>query len=209
MTGCEPMKSEMSVRSFDPALTVTRSGWPSKLPTKSGPGLLPDREGRGVLVVEEAVADARQQHHIVRLAVADQDVGYAVAGQVADDRGDRAGTAGFSRGPAVKVMLSPCGLVEQDRDLVGALVGDHQVGQASPLTSATVIPTGLVPAKKPCPPLIGRSELAVAQARIDEHVVAAAVGDDQVGDAVAVKVGQLDGAGGEQARERFVGPRRN
>ena len=35
------MKSEISVRSFDPALTVTRSGLPSKLPTKSGPGSLP------------------------------------------------------------------------------------------------------------------------------------------------------------------------
>ena len=31
----------MSVRSFDPALTVTRSGLPSKLPTNSGPGWLP------------------------------------------------------------------------------------------------------------------------------------------------------------------------
>ena len=39
--GTSPMKSEISVRSFDPALTVTRSGWPSKLPTKSGPGLVP------------------------------------------------------------------------------------------------------------------------------------------------------------------------
>ena len=32
-----------------------------------------------------------------------------------------------------------------------------------------------------------RPELAVAQARVNQHVVAAAVGDDQVGDAVAVK----------------------
>ena len=44
-----------------------------------------------------------------------------------------------------------------------------------------------------------RPELAVAQAGIDQHVVAAAVGDDQVGDAVAVQVGQLHGAGVEQA----------
>ena len=41
MTGCEPMKSEMSVRSFDPELTVRRPGVPSKLPKKMGPGLLP------------------------------------------------------------------------------------------------------------------------------------------------------------------------
>ena len=50
------------------------------------------------------------------------------------------------------------------------------------------------------PAVEGRAELAVAQAGIDQHVVAAAVGDDQVGDAVAVEVGQLDGAGSEQAR---------
>ena len=44
-----------------------------------------------------------------------------------------------------------------------------------------------------------RPELAVAQAGVDQDVVAAAVGDDQVGDAVAVQVGQRHGAGLEQA----------
>ena len=44
-----------------------------------------------------------------------------------------------------------------------------------------------------------RPELAVAQPGIDQHVVAAAVGDDQVGDAVAVQVSQRHGAGVEQA----------
>ena len=34
------------------------------------------------------------------------------------------------------------------------------------------------------------TELAVPEPGIDQHVVAAAVGDDQVGDAVAVQVGQ-------------------
>ena len=40
-----------------------------------------------------------------------------------------------------------------------------------------------------------RAELAVAEPRIDQHVVAAAVGDDQVGDAVAVEVSQLTAPG--------------
>ncbi|MBV8382916.1 MAG: VCBS repeat-containing protein, partial [Planctomycetaceae bacterium] len=40
----------------------------------------------------------------------------------------------------------------------------------------------------------GLPELAVAQAGVDQHVVAAAVGHDQVGDAVAVEVGQGHGA---------------
>ena len=35
------MKSEIKVRLFDPALTVTRSGLPSKLPTNTSPGLSP------------------------------------------------------------------------------------------------------------------------------------------------------------------------
>ena len=39
--GDEPVKSVMSVRSFDPELTVSRPGLPLKLPKKMGPGLLP------------------------------------------------------------------------------------------------------------------------------------------------------------------------
>ena len=39
VTGFGPSKSEISVRSFDPALTVTRSVWPLKLPTKLGTGI--------------------------------------------------------------------------------------------------------------------------------------------------------------------------
>ena len=44
------------------------------------------------------------------------------------------------------------------------------------------------------------SEPVVDEALIDQDVVAAAVGDDQVLDAVAVEVGQRDGAGVPQAR---------
>ena len=41
VVGFGPSKPEISVRSFDPALTVTRSVWPLKLPTKVGPGSVP------------------------------------------------------------------------------------------------------------------------------------------------------------------------
>ena len=75
VVGFAPSKPEISVRSFDPALTVTRPVWPLKLPTKLGTGLVPDGEGRGVRVVEEPLADARQQHDVVRPAVGDQEVG--------------------------------------------------------------------------------------------------------------------------------------
>ena len=67
-----------------------------------------------------------------------------------------------------------------------------------------MIPTGLVPDEVAIPAVDRRPELAVAQAGVDQDVVAAAVGDDQVGDAVAVQVRQRHGAGLEQAR-RLIG----
>ena len=45
-----------------------------------------------------------------------------------------------------------------------------------------------------------RTERPVPQPRVNEDVVAAAVGDDQVEDAVVVEVRQRDGARGDQAR---------
>ena len=47
VVGSDPRKPEISVRSFDPALTVTRSVWPSKLPTNVGPGSVPTAKGVG------------------------------------------------------------------------------------------------------------------------------------------------------------------
>ena len=43
-----PRNPEISVKSFDPALTVTRSVWPLKLPTKVGPGSVPTAKRVGV-----------------------------------------------------------------------------------------------------------------------------------------------------------------
>ena len=163
MTGCEPMKSEMSVRSFDPELTVTMSGLPSKLPTNRGPGWLPTEKDLGVLVVEEATADARQQHHIVRLAVADQDVGYTVTGHVLDDRGHRAVT-GLEPGPRREGDAVALRLVEQDRDVVGALVGDHQVGPAVAVDIGHGDPHWVGAGEEAVAAIEGWSELAVAQA---------------------------------------------
>ena len=105
----------------------------------------------------------------------------------------------LSRGPGTKVKPSPWRLVEQDGDVVGALVGDDQVGPAVAVEVGDGDADRVGAGEEAVAAVERRAELAVAQAGIDQHVVAAAVGDDQVGDAVAVEVGQRDGAGGEQA----------
>ena len=67
------------------------------------PGIVADREGLGILVVEEPAADAREQGDVVRPAVADQDVLIGAAGgEVADDRGDRACPAGIQPRPRIE-----------------------------------------------------------------------------------------------------------
>ena len=48
VTGSGPLKPEISVRSFEPALTVTRSVLPSKLPTKLCTGSMPTENGEAV-----------------------------------------------------------------------------------------------------------------------------------------------------------------
>ncbi len=58
-------------------------------------------------------------------------------------------TPAWSRGPGTKVKLLPYLHVDQDGNVVGSLVGDDQVGPAVAVESATVMPTGLVPVKKP------------------------------------------------------------
>ena len=53
----------------------------------------------------------------------------------------------LSRGPYEKEMDPLSGVVEQERDLVRALVGDHKVGKRAGEVEATVMPTGFVPTK--------------------------------------------------------------
>ena len=111
----------------------------------------------------------------------------------------------WTRGPGISVQLDPLPWPSRIETSLEPVSATTRSGW--PLRSATVMPAGLVPTKKPLAAVDRRAELAVAQAGVDQHVVAAAVGDDQVGDAVAVQVGQRDGAGGEQAGG-LVGQRR-
>ena len=102
----------------------------------------------------------------------------------------------LSRGPGVNVQSWPRALPEEDRDVVGALVGDDQVGEAVAVDVGDGDADGVGPDGE------GRWDLvvlAVAESEVDQDVVAAAVGDDQVGDAVAVEVRQHHGAGVQDA----------
>ena len=76
VTGSGPSKPEISVRSFDPALTVTRSSLAVEVADEAGaPGRCRRRRIGGFVVVEEPLSDARQQRDVVRLAIGDQEVG--------------------------------------------------------------------------------------------------------------------------------------
>ena len=94
--------------------------------------------------------------------------------------------------------------VDQDGDVVGSLVGDDQV------ETAVAVDVGDGDSDR-----IGAREEAVTaverrcyrtcryRGRVDEDVVAAAIGDDQVEDSVVVEVGQRDGARGDQPGGRI------
>src|SRR5207253_839683 len=88
---------------------------------------------------------------------------------------------------------------QQDGDVVGALVGHHQVGQPAAGQVLNGDADG-VGADEEAPAAVDLGpEAAPGQAPVDQDVVAAAVGHDQVGDAVVVQVGQLDRTRGQQA----------
>ena len=122
----------MNVRSFDPALTVTRSGLPSKLPTNSGPGLPPTAKIGGFWSLKKPPPTPGSNATLFDRLLLTRMSGDAAAGDVPDDGGHRPEPAWspLSRGPSVNVQPPPDRPVEQDGDVVGALVGDDQVGEA-------------------------------------------------------------------------------
>ena len=195
ITGLAEPMSEISVPLFDPALSVANPRpSPLKLPRNSEDGAWPTaiRLGRLRLVVEEPAADAGEDLDVIGPAVGHGQVGLRAAQQVAHDHRDRSGV-GLDPRPRDHRPARPAALAQQDRDVVGAGVGDQQVGLAVEVGDRD---SGRVGADGEARGAVDRrAELAVAQAGVDQHVVAAAVGDDQVGDAVAVQVGQQDGPG--------------
>ena len=101
------------------------------------------------------------------------------------------------RGPGIERQVRARALAQQDRNVVGAAVGDDQVGLAVEVGDRD--PDRVGSHVEAIPVVERRAELAVAQAGVNQHVVRPAVGDDQVGDAVAGQVGQRHGPGIEQS----------
>ncbi len=148
-----------------------------------------------VLVVEKPLADARQECHIVRPAVGDQDVGIGTAREIADDGRNRADAARRKPRPLREIEVP---LVEQDRHFVRTLVGNHEVQPAVTCEIGNRDADRVCPGEDASTVIDRRPELAVAQTGIDQYVVAPAVGDDQVRNAVAVQIRQLHRAGVQQ-----------
>ncbi len=84
------------------------------------------------------------------------------------------------------------------------LLATIRSGRPSPLTSATVMPAGFGAREEAVTAVERRAEGPVAQAGVDQDVVAAAVGDDQVENPVVVEVRQLDRARRDQSRGRVA-----
>ena len=188
VTGLAEPISEISVPLFEPELSVANP-WPSplKLPRNSEDGAWPTgiRLGRLRLVVEEPAADAGEDLDVIGPAVGHGQVGLRAAQQVAHDQGDRSGV-GMDPCTRDHRPARPAALTQEHRDVIGAGVGDQQVGLAVEVGDRQ---SGGVGADGETLGAVDRrAELAVAQAGVDQHVVAAAIGDDQVGDAVAVQV---------------------
>src|SRR5437868_3304143 len=93
------------------------------------------------------------------------------------------------RGPGGHGPARAGALAQQDRNIVGTGVGHDEIGDAVAVEIGHRQPGGVGAGKETVPAIGGGPELAVAQPEIDQHVVAAAVGDNQVGDAVTVEVG--------------------
>ncbi len=132
VTGLAEPRPEISVPSFEPALSVANP-WPSplKLPRNSEDGAWPTGIGRDRLrlIVEEPAADAGEDLDVIGPAVGHGQVGLAAPQQVADGHRDRPGV-GLDPRPRDHRPARPAALAQQDRDVVGAGVGDQQVGLA-------------------------------------------------------------------------------
>ncbi len=192
----------ITVTSFDPGVDGDQVGLAVEGADEGRAGIGAHGEARGVRVIEEPLSHARQQHDVVGLAVGDQDIGEGSA-EVPHHRGHRPRAAGIQPRTGLEGDVVALGIVEQDRHLVGALVGDNQVEPGVVLAVADVghgDPNWVGAHEVTIPVIDRRPELAVAQPGIDQDVVAAAVGDNQIRGIVRpVQFSQRHGAGVEQA----------
>ena len=174
MTGSEPMKSEISGQVVRPGIDRHQVGLAVEVADEERSGIGADGEGLGILVVEEPAADAREQGDLVRpaqLLTARLDGPPEVKGRrpwrpVRSRRRiqPRPGTNEMAAAAAVDWLSR----IDTWLDPLSATT---RSGRA-PVRLATVIPDRVRAHEEALPAVDGRAELAVAQARIDQHVVA-------------------------------------
>ncbi len=98
------------------------------------------------------------------------------------------------------MKLLPTLHIEQDGNVVGSLVGDDQVEPAVAGKVGDGDAHRVGAGEKAVAAVQRRTESSVPQPGVNEDVVAAAVGDDQVEDAVVVEVRQRRRRSGRSAR---------
>ena len=99
VTGSGPSKPEINVRSFDPALTVTRSVLPSKLPTKIGPGSVPTGKIVGLGSLKKPWPTPGSSMTLFDWLLVTRMSGLPSPVKFPTDRGDRPEPPELSRGP--------------------------------------------------------------------------------------------------------------
>ena len=99
----------------------------------------------------------------------------------------------------MKVMLLPCFRLSRMETSLEPLLATTKSESSVAVDIGHGDPDRVGAGEEPLAAVQLAAELALAQAGIHKYVVAAAVGDDQVLDAVTVEVGQLHRAGRQQA----------
>src|SRR5262249_7787738 len=90
-----------------------------------------------------------------------------------------------------EAKTAACLDVDQDRDIVGAFVGDDEVRPSVGIDVGDGDAGRVGAGEESVAAVERRAELPIAEAGEAEDVVAAGVGDDQVGYPITVQVGQL------------------
>ena len=163
-------------------------------PTNSAPGLVPTGKIVGDWSLKKPLPSPWKHPNVVRAAIDDHQVGDAVA-RTSATAVETGPTPAWRQRSLFKGETIAHLHVEQNRNVVGSLVGDDQIGPAVAGEVGDRDADRVGAGEEAVTAVERRTESAVPKAGVNQNVIAAAVGDDQVEDPVVVEVRQLDRAG--------------